>query len=98
MGNGPTSRYLRSLDLRAPCSIEGCARTIRTGDHPPHYSTFYCGRHYALVPAILKRLKRRHEREWNRLGFYPREAAYRRLLERIERAMRVGLVSEQGAE
>lgn len=46
-----------------------------------------CSEHWRQVPARLKRVKRRHERERRRYGFYPREAAYERLWAAIWRSL-----------
>lgn len=68
---------------RAPCDIPGCRRTIDPGEHPAHWDRFMCPGHWRLVSAAVKRVKRRHEREFKKFGFYPREEAYRRICARM---------------
>lgn len=76
----------RRRDLnRAPCDIPGCRCTVDRGEHPAHWDRFICAKHYRLVSRAVKRVKARHEREYRRHGFYPREAAYHRICERMWR-------------
>lgn len=72
---------------RIPCDTDGCNHTIgreryvRQFHHEP--GGWICADCWRKVPRSLKRVKARHEREKRRLGFYPREAGYERVLRRI---------------
>jgi len=79
-----------ALSDRIACDVPACKRTIA----PERYRRLFgrepggwiCGACWRKVPRSLKRVKARHEREFRRHGFYPREAAYRRTLQAIWRA------------
>lgn len=67
------------VNRRIGCLVPGCRRTIEAAKLAAHHNAWICPKHWALVPKGLKRAKARHEREFRRHGFYPREAGYCRV-------------------
>lgn len=62
---------------RAPCDVAECRRTINRADLPEHFTNFLCSKHWALIPKAMKRVLARHERQFKKFGFYPREGYHR---------------------